>query len=795
MKKEGAPIGPAKLVGARVRRREDPRLITGNGNYVGGMVLPGMQELAFLRSPHAHARLRRIDCERARAAPGVLAVFSGADLEDRARPLRAELIREQEPGYKACDWFPLARDKVRHVGEAVAAVVASDRYRGEDALADIEVDYEILEAVTDSAQALNDDAPRIHEEWGDNIRCHSEFSAGEPDSSFERAHKIVRQRFRAQRHHPLPLEPRGCVAAWDAATEDLTLWSSSQMPHMLRTKLAEVLELPEHRIRVIAPDVGGGFGLKCHLFPEEVVASVAAMQLRRPVRWLEDRQESFAASFHAKEQTVDGELALAADGALLGARLRLVADSGAYSSYPWTSAAEVLHTSYMFPGPYRLPSYSFSATSVATNKTTNGSYRGVGGPMATFVMEGLLDLAARELGMDPIDIRRRNLLRKDEFPYESVTGMPYEVGSYLESLERAAEVVDYAAFRRGQAELREKGIHRGIGLSCYNEMTAHNSKTMNRLATAVSAYESANIKLDPSGRVTVFSGTHSHGQAHETIYAQIAADALGLPIEAIVVRLGDTRETPYGWGTWASRAAVAGGTAVGLAAEKLAAKLRRIAGHWLEVSPEDIELAGGSASVKGVPGRALRIAEIAKRALFSAVAELPEGEEPGLETTEYYEPPPVTFPNATHIAVVEVDVETGAVEILRYVAIEDCGKMINPMVVDGQIAGGVVQGLGGALLEHLVYDDSGQLLTMSLMDYLLPSASSVPAIEISHLETPSPLVPGGFKGVGEGGAIAAWAALANAVTDALQPSGDGAYELPLSPERVRALALGSNATF
>jgi carbon-monoxide dehydrogenase large subunit len=408
--------------------------------------------------------------------------------------------------------------------------------------------------------------------------------------------------------------------------------------------------------------------------------------------------------------------------------------------------------------------------------------------VATFVMEGLLDLAARELDMDPVEIRRRNLIRKEAFPYTSVTGMKYEEGSYVESLERAAELAGYQGFRKEQAALRARGVYRGIGVSCYTEITALGSTYWHAIGVPMSAYESANLRFDPSGRVTLFCGTHSQGQAHETVLAQIAADELGVPFEHVTVRQGDTSETPYGWGAWGSRVAVTGGGAVILASRKLAAKIRRVAGHLLEVSPEDIELQDGRARVKGVPNRDISIADLAKRAIFTAAADIPAGEEPGLDATHYYEPPPVTFPNATHIAVVEVDVETGAVQVLRYVVVEDCGKIINPMVVDGQVSGGVAQGFGGAMLEHLVYDENGQLLTTSFMDYLLPSALDVPPIEIDHIETPSPYVPGGFKGAGEGGAIAPWGALANAVTDALQPFGALAAELPLSPERVRRLA-------
>ena len=783
--------GTGKLVGARVKRVEDPRFLVGQGQYVADFKIHGLVEMAILRSDYAHARIRGIDVSKATKVPGVLAVITGADIDGQLRPLRADLDPVKNPTYKPCDWYALARDKVRYVGEAVALVVATSRYVAEDAADLIEVDYDPLPVVADPEKALTDKSSLVHEEWGDNVLCSTDFSTGDVEGGFKSARKVVKQLFRTNRHHALPLEPRGCVAAVEGGSGKLTLWTSSQMPHMVRTKLAEHLNYPENQIRVVAPDVGGGFGLKCHFFPEEALTSLAALRAKRPVRWLEDRRESFLTSFHAKDEIVEGEMAVAADGEILAARLHAIADIGAYSAFPWTSAFEVLHTAQMFPGPYRMKNYAFRAYSVATNKSTLSTYRGVGAPIATFVMEGLLDLAAHELGMDPVEIRRRNMIRKEEFPYLSVTGMNYEPGGYIECLDKAVQMVGYEDFRREQEKLRQQGIYRGIGVSCYNEITALGSRYWHAIGVPMSAYESANIKIDPAGRVTVFCGTHSQGQAHETIYAQMAADELGIPMENITVRLGDTSETPYGWGTWGSRAAVTGGGAVTLASRKLAAKIRRVAGHMLEVSPDDIELGGGRATVKGVPQRAITIADLAKRAVFTTAAELhAAGEDPGLDETHYYEPPPVTFPNATHIAVVEVDRATGVLRILRYVVVEDCGKVINPIVLDGQIAGGVAQGLGGAIFEHLVYDENAQLLTTSFMDYLIPSAADVPTIEIGHHETYNDLVPGGFKGAGEGGAIAPFGAIANAVSDALAPFKARASELPLSPERVYRLAQG-----
>jgi aerobic carbon-monoxide dehydrogenase large subunit len=783
--------GPMKMVGARVARVEDPRFLLGKGNYVGDLEMSGMLEIAFLRSPYAHARIRSIDAAAAKAMPGVRAVYTWEDLRAGVTPFRAELDPAKQPTYKACDQTPLAGDKVRFVGEAVAAVVADSRYVAEDALEEIVVEWEPLDPVVDPERALEDRTSLVHEEWGDNVVVEIAFATPGIDERFASAAAVVKDRFRTNRHHALPLEPRGCVARFDEVQGELTLWTSSQMPHLVRTKLADHLRHPENQIRVIAPDVGGGFGLKCHLFPEEVVAAAIARDLRVPVRWLEDRRESFTASFHAKDEIVEGELAVDADGTIRALRIRAISDTGAYSAFPWSSVLEVAHVMWITPGPYRVRDYAATIYGVSTNKPPLSTYRGVGAPTACFVMEGLLDRAAREIGIDPADIRRRNMLRKEEFPYASITGLDYEIGGHHECLEKAIAAVGYEAFRAEQASLRERGIYRGIGLASYVEMTALSSGFWNAGGVQMSAYEAANVKIDPSGHATVFCGTHSHGQAHHTVFAQIASDELGLPMEKITVRLGDTTDTPYGWGTWGSRGAVVGGGAVMGASQAVAAKIKRLAGHKLEVAPEDVELVGGKAQAKGAPTRFITIADLARQSLFSQASWLPPGEAPGLEATHYFEPPPVTFPNATHAAIVEVDVATGALRILRYVVAEDVGNVINPMVLDGQVHGGVAQGLGGALLEHLVYDEGGQLLTGSFMDYLIPTATDVPRIEIEHNVTPSPRTPCGFQGAGEGGAIAPFAVIANAVADALSSFGARVVEVPLHPERIHRLAAGA----
>ncbi|MGD9763555.1 MAG: xanthine dehydrogenase family protein molybdopterin-binding subunit [Candidatus Binatia bacterium] len=786
-----AVMGTAKMVGARVKRVEDPRLVTGQGDFVSVQTMPGMVEMAVVRSPHGHARIKSVNIDRALEHPGVIKVITGADLKDRLKPLRVVLDPAIHPNYKPCDWYMLAWDKVRHVGEGVALVIAENRYVAEDAAELVEVDYEPLPAIHDMEQALTEKQNLVHDDWGDNVLCHTEFSTGDVDGAFKSAKVVVRERMRSNRHTALPLEGRACVATYNRVRNEMTLYSATQMPHMVRTKLAERFGWPESKIRVIAPDMGGGFGQKSHCFPEEALTIVAAMEVGKPVRWIEDRRESFVASYHAKEHLIEGEMAFDADGRILGARVKELSDIGAYNAFPWTSAFEALHCCQMFPGPYRFRNYAFVADSVVTNKMTSSVYRGVGAPIGTMFMERLLDLGAAELGIDPLDVRRRNLINNDEFPYTSVTGMCYEPGGYQECLEKAAAMVGYADFRREQAELRKQNVYRGIGISNYNEITGIGSAYFKANGVPMSSYESANIKVDPSGHVTVWCGTHSHGQAHETIYAQIAADELGVPFDKITVRLGDTSDSPYGWGTWGSRAAASGGGAVVTCSRKLAAKIRKMAGHYLEAAADDIELVDGEARVKGVPGRKVTLATIADRIVFSDASDRPADEEPGLEATAYFDPPPVTYPFGTHIAVVEVDRDTGAFQILRYIVVEDCGRIINPMVLDGQIHGGVAQGLGGCIYEHIVYDENGQPLTTSLMDYLVPSSCDVPFMEIGHVETPTPLIPGGFKGAGEGGAIAPFGAIANALADALAPFGARPQVLPFSPEAVFQLARGT----
>ena len=775
--------GTGKMVGAQVRRVEDPRFLLGTSQYVDDLDLPNSVALAFVRSPYAHARILSIDVNTAQDRSDVQLVVTGADIAEAIKPLRVVYDPNKAPTHKSCDWPVLAQGKVRFVGEAVAVVVATDRYAAEDAASVIDVEYEPLDPVCDVEQALAADAPLVHEEWGDNVMQTLRVEIGEVAKAFHVADCVVSERLTTGRHMALPMETRGCVASFERGTDTLTVWSSTQVPHMLRSHLALVLDFPEHHIRVIAPDVGGGFGQKGHLFPEEAVAAYLARRLGRSVKWIEDRRENLSASLHAKQQTVQAELALHQDGTILGIRGRFVSDVGAYSEYPWGSAFEAGHAASSMPGPYKTPAFAFEAVSVATNKTTIGVYRGVGLPIGVLTMERLLDLAAHKLGLDPAEIRLRNMIRKEEHPYTTIIGAEVESGSHRESLQKALDMLGYQACRAEQQQARAQGRYLGIGIGCYVEGTAPSSAAFASMGLDLGGYESATVRMDVAGTVTVLVGTHSHGQSHETTLAQVAADELGLPLADIRIIEGDTNAVPYGMGTWGSRSAVTGGGAISKASEKLRSKMLRIASRMTEVPDDDLELAAGMIRRKSDATPLLPIKELAYRVLVQA-GSLPPDEEPGLDATAHYEPPPSTHANATHIALVEVDRDTGKVAILRYIVVEDCGTIINPTVVDGQIQGGVAQGIGTALYEHAIYDENGQFLTGTLMDYIIPTAVDVPQVEIGHIESPSPYTPHGIKGMGEGGAIAPPAAIANAVADALAPFDVRVNAIPLTPERV-----------
>ncbi len=784
--------GPVSCyAGAAVRRIGDDRLLTGRGEYVGDLALPGTLHIAFVRSPHAHARLVAIDTSAASAAPGVVAVFTGRDLLEPCRPIRVECAL---PGYRQTERRVITVDKVRFVGEPVAVVVAEDRYLAEDAAEFVHVTYEPLPAVVDMEEALAPTAPLVHDEIDSNALFHSEFSSGDVAGAFAGAAHVVRESFRSNRVAGVPLEPRGCVARYDAARRELTEWSSTQIPHLLRTALADLLNFPEERIRVIAPDVGGGFGTKAHVYPEEVLVAALAMRLARPVKWMQDRREDLLTSIHARDHRYDVEAAVDARGVLLGVKLRLLSNGGAYPSYPFGCTLEPTGGARLLSGPYKLPTYTYEAYGIATHTCPSGAYRGVAQPTARLAIEGIMDRIGRDLGLDPAEVRLRNLVQPDEFPYVNVVGARYDTGSYSEALRRALERAGYDDYRRRQpADRLAGGKYRGIGLSCFTEITGIGpAGWAPRGVRRVPGFDSASIRVEPTGRVRALVTAADQGQGHATTFAQLVADGLGVRLSDVTVSEGDTGNGLYGSGTFASRSAVASGGALVESSAQLRAKMRRIASELLEVTAEDVVLAEGRAAARGAPTRSVSIREIAEVAYSMTPRALPAGEGYGLEATAYYGPPAATMANGAHVVQIAIDPETGHIDIERYVVVHDCGRIINPVIVDGQIHGGTAQGLGQVLLEAIVYDRDGQLLTASLMDYLLPTASDTPAVESEHLETPSTDTLGGFKGVGEGGVIGSIPALVSAVSDALAGLGVMVSALPLSPDRVRALIEGRN---
>src|SRR5712691_1671208 len=772
-------------VGSSAKRGDDPRLLSGRGRYVDDVTLPRMVHVAFVRSPHPHARMIGLDVGEARRAPGVVCVLVGDDAGRLCQPYRGILKHYQ--GMKTGAMRPLAIDRVRCVGEPVVAIAAESRAQAEDAAERVVVRYEPLPSVLSPEAALAPDAPLIHDDLGDNLIYETELSAGDVEAVFARAHRTYRQTFTVGRHTGVPMEPRGLVADFDPTTRALIVWMSTQVPHMMQAVLADLFDLPEHRVRVIAPDVGGSFGIKIHVYQDDMAAVALALTLGRPVKFVATRRESFLSDIHAREQTVAVDVAADADGTLLAMRGDITAAVGPYSAFPRSSVVEGGQVLRLLPGPYRLRDYHASLRVVAQNKVITSQYRAVGHPIATAVTESMIDLIARDLGLDPADVRRKNLLSAGELPYTSAAGNVYDSGSFLESLERLLDVAKYAELRREQAAQRAAGRHVGIGLACFLELTGPGAQFYGIGGAPISGQEGTTVRLEPSGAVTALAGVTNQGQGTPTALGQIIADELGVSLDEVTVISGDTAMVPYGGGTWASRGMPIGGAATIRAAGLLSERIRRVAAALLEAAPADIAIGDGGAAVPGSPDRRLTFRELARAVHFRS-NEL-KGEEPSLEATAHFtNPVPWTFTNGAHLAVVEVDVDTGAVRVLRYVAVDDCGRVVNPALVEGQVAGGIAQGLGGALSERCVYDEAGQLLTATLMDYAVPTAADMPALELHHLETPAPSIPGGFKGAGEAGTTGASAALLNAVNDALAPRGVMLSEQPITSERVwRAL--------
>jgi carbon-monoxide dehydrogenase large subunit len=744
-----------------------------------------MVHVAFIRSVHARARIVAVDTDAAVTGDGFVAAVTGEEAAGLARPIRCD---SRLPEWKGADWPVLAWPTANFVGQPVAAVVGTSRYIAEDLAELVQVRYEPLTALVDIEQAIAG-ARTFHPGWLDNYFLDRRFAVGDVERAFAAAGHVFDSDYRVHRHTAFPLEGRACIADYSAGTEVMTLYSSTQIPHLVRTALAEIVGLPEHRVRVIAPDVGGGFGAKGQLFPEEVVVAVLAMRLRRPVKWIEDTREHLLASVHARDHWHRIQIAFREDGRILGVRADIIVDVGAYSVFPWTATQDGGIAASMIVAPYVIDNYTARIRCVATNKCPFGAYRGVGRPAGAFTIERALDDAARAFGWDPVELRLNNHVPDDAYPYTHINGHVYDAASLVASLRTAAETIGYRAFREEQTRERVAGRYIGIGFAPYIEQTGHTHDFVRRGTPISFAYESARVALDPSGKATVHTSLHSHGQGHETTFAQVAADALGIGIEDVRVCFGDTETAPYGMGTFASRGAVLGGGAVLTAALSVRGAVVRMAAHLLEASPEDIDIIGSTVGVRGSPQRQLTIAEITRSA-FHRPEMLPAGlSVADFSSTRAYDAAPGlgAWANAVHVAIVEVDVATGLVKVRRYLVVEDCGRIINPLVVDGQTHGGVAQGIGGTLLEHLVYDDSGQLLTQTLMEYLLPTAVEVPDIEIVHLETRSPVTALGIKGMGEGGAIGPMAALGNAVSDALAPFGVSVRSLPLTPDRVLAL--------
>jgi aerobic carbon-monoxide dehydrogenase large subunit len=766
----------SRLVGAEVRRKEDPRLITGSSMYVDDLNIPGMAYVAMVRSPHPHARIGAIDASAAKAMPGVVAVVTGDELAQYCGPLsgaageggsgeEADYEQREEEAEESPPVWPIARDTVRWVGEAVAAVIAESRYQAEDAAEAVEVDYDVLPAVTDPEQAMEDGAPQLYPMVKNNIGAVWDRDHGDIAAAFADAPVVARARIRSQRLSGVPMEPRAVVATPDPLINGITVWTSTQAPHWNRNSIADALGLPATRVRAVAPEVGGGFGVKIGAYQEDFIVAALAFTMRRPVKWIETRSENFLATNHGRDQWADVEIAAELDGRIRGLRMHVVQDLGGFPR--GTDLAEL--TGRMSSGCYDIPALEFRSRSVYTNKMALGAYRGAGRPEAAYYVERAIDLLADAAGLDPVEVRRRNFIAPFENSFTTASGERYDTGDYAKALDYAIQVSGYEALRAEQAAERKNGRYLGIGLASYVEICGFGP------------FESATVRVETNGDVTVYTGISPHGQGQETSFAQIVSDGLGVPMENIGVNHGDTLNTPQGNGTMGSRGLAVGGGAVVMAMDKVRDRAKAIAAHLLEAAAEDIEVVEGAFRVRGVPDRGVSLAEIAEKAYSDS---LPAELGVGLEATEYFRPDDETFPFGTHVAVVEVFPGTGEVKLVKFVTVDDCGVIISPTLVRGQVHGGVAQGIGQALLEEIVYDASGELVTGTLNDYAIPRAIDFPPIETHHTETPTYLNPLGAKGIGEAATIGSTPAVANAVIDALEPWGITHLDVPFTPERV-----------
>jgi carbon-monoxide dehydrogenase large subunit len=774
-----ATNGQSAYVGRRMRRKEDPPLLTGKGRYTDDMVVPGMLYAAIVRSTEAHARIASIDTSRAAEAPGIHGVFTAEDLDLAAGMPMAWV----PPGVevKTPEHWPLARGEVKHVGQGVAVVFGEDKYATVDAAGLVEVAYETLPVVVDPEAALTDGSPLVHEEFGTNKTHEWGLGSEDMDVAWEEADVVLERRIVNHRTAGAPIEPRACIADYRAGY--LTLWTTTQIPHLTRSFLAGSMQMSEDHIRVVAPDVGGAFGVKLNHYPEEAIACAASRKLGRPIKWTETRSEHMATTIHGRDQIDYVKMGVKRDGTITGIHINVIADLGAY--YLLLTPFIPCFTAFVAGGCYKIPRVRTDITGVFTNKFPTDATRGAGRPEATHLLEVMVDQAAAELGISPIEIRRRNFIPKEDFPATVAVGIVYDSGDYHGSLDKLLSKIDLDAFERERAELQKQGIYRGIGFSTYMEICGlAPSRIVGPGGVGIQAgfWESALVRVHPSGSVTVYTGTSPHGQGLDTSLAQIVADRLGTSPEVVEVMHGDTNTGPYGMGTYGSRSLSVGGEAVARAAQKVQDKAKAIVAHVLEAAPEDIEVTGDRFSVRGSPGKGMALSEISGAAYIPE--NLPDGMEPGLEETTFYDPTNFVYPFGAHACVVDVDAETGRIDVSRYVAVDDCGPAINPLLIEGQVHGGIVHALGQALYERIHYDENGQLVTGTFLEYCIPSAADVPSFETDRTETKSPSNSLGVKGIGEAGTIAASGAVVNAVVDALRPLGVTFINMPLNSMHV-----------
>jgi aerobic carbon-monoxide dehydrogenase large subunit len=774
-----------KMVGKSVKPRKDLELLKGAGSFTDDLKLPNMVYASFLRSPYAHARIRSIDTTKALELSGVVYALTG---RETAKQL---VYWMQKPGMRTPERLSLATDKVRYVGEPVVAIAATRRTVAEDAVELIDVEWEPLEPVVDAEKASKKDCKSLlYEEWGDNILFHdSHNSPGTPDA-FGHADLVIKERLVSNRYSPTPIETRAILASYNKNEGTLLVYASTQFPHVLRTFLAQTLEFPEHKIRVIAPKVGGGFGIKSSVFQDEVATVILSIKLGRPVKWIEDRKEHMLTAGHERQQVHYVECAVKNDGTLLAVKDKIIADFGCSGTF-WTEVQPAMLTCASLPGPYRLRNYDFDLWCVVTNKAPCGPHRGFGRPVAAYVMERLMDIVAKKLAIEPSEIRRRNMIEKRDMPWTTPIGVLYDTGDYKQVLDRTLRLAHYSELRQLQKKLRSEGKCIGLGIATYVEYTAPgSSRLQGPLGWAVGGWESCRLTADPSGKVTAQLGMSGQGQAHETIFAQVVSDALGVRFDDVSIQEGDTQYAPYGFGAWASRGTVTTGGACIKASRKMRDKVLAIAAHLLNEPPEDLEIFEGVISSRHDSRKTISFKEVADTAIRWS-SRLPLGMEPGLDVIAFYEPDaPTTCSYATHLAVVEVDHETGLVKLLKYFIVDDSGVLVNPMTAHGQVHGALAHGIGGALLEELPYDNSGQPMSSTFIDYLLPTADVMPEVFVDSIETPS-LTLGGFKGLGEGAAIPTAGAITNAIDDALEGFSVKFLELPAKPETVYKLVKAS----